>query len=211
MNETAAGLPSRASARIARLTLFIERCEEAELGEILDRLGSAGLGLIIMVLSLVALIPVPGPFGVFSGLGLALVALQIMAGRQSLWLPQWLRKQRVSANTIRTLTAKAQRWMAQAERFLQPRRLKWVTGKLGRMLLGIPVLLLALALAMPIPFGNIMPVLSLFVLALALIERDGLAAMTGVFAACLALGWTAFLIFAGSQLATGAVAWLGWY
>lgn len=211
MSETTASQRGRASARIVRLVQFVENREEVELGQVLDRLGSAGLGLVIMVLCLIALIPVPGPFGMFSGIGLALVALQIIVGRQSLWLPQALLKRQVSVSTIRAISVKALKWMAEAERFIQPRRLKWVTGPLGRVLLGIPILLLAVALALPIPFGNIMPVLALFILALALIERDGLAAMTGVFAACVALGWTASLIVAGSRLATGAAAWLGWY
>ena len=62
------------------------------------------------------------------------------------------------------------------------------------MLLGIPIFFLAIAIALPIPFGNILPVLALVIIAAALLERDGLATLMAM-VAVLALGTTAGLIY----------------
>jgi len=62
-------------------------------------------------------------------------------------------------------------------------------------LLGIPVFLLAVVIALPIPFGNILPVLSLVVLAVALMERDGLVTLIGLLLTSATIVATAALLY----------------
>ena len=52
-------------------------------------------------------------------------------------------------------------------------RLAVLAGKPVRMLLDIPIFLLAAAIALPIPCGNFLRAFALIVIAVALIERDG--------------------------------------
>ncbi len=70
------------------------------------------------------------------------------------------------------------------------------------MLIGIPVFLLAVAVALPIPFGNFLPVLALTVIAVSLMERDGLATIIGLGLAGVALAVTVGLVY-GTLFAAG--------
>jgi len=63
------------------------------------------------------------------------------------------------------------------------------------------VLLLAVVLALPIPFGNVGPVVSLLVIGLSLMVRDGLALMVGLVLTLATFLWTAVLLFAGTHIA----------
>ncbi|MGL4404970.1 MAG: exopolysaccharide biosynthesis protein, partial [Notoacmeibacter sp.] len=58
-------------------------------GALMDALGEAGLGILLIVFALPSFIPTPGrPVGFISGTVVALIALQVMAGRHTLWLPE---------------------------------------------------------------------------------------------------------------------------
>ena len=65
---------------------------------------------------------------------------------------------------------------------------------LSERLIGLAVLVLAFVLILPIPFGNFVPALTCALFSLALMQRDGLAAlagwgMSGVTVAILAVVW----------------------
>lgn len=60
--------------------------------------------------------------------------------------------------------------------------------------LGVPIFLLAVVIALLIPFGNILPVLSLVVLAVALMECDGLVTLIGLLLASTSFVATAALL-----------------
>ena len=54
-----------------------------------------------------------------------------------------------------------------------------MTGVLGKRLIGVAGLLLALVVFLPVPFGNSIPGLALVLMAVGLLGRDGLAVMAG--------------------------------
>jgi hypothetical protein len=56
------------------------------------------------------------------------------------------------------------------------------------------VFVLAVAVALPIPFGNLIPVAAICFMALGLIERDGLVVLLGLLLTAVALVATLFLL-----------------
>ena len=76
------------------------------------------------------------------------------------------------------------------------------------MALGLPIMLMGLAVALPVPTGNVPPVASLIVLSLGLINRDGLAVIVGLALAILAIGWFAILFFFGAEMWGWLTAWV---
>lgn len=192
---------ARGGAASGALTALVERVGDAEhvrLGDIFDRLGPAGLGLALLVLSLPALIPLPGPFGVVFGIGLSLVAVQMMLGLPRLWLPRLVAERRIPSRLLRRAVDHAVPWLRRMERLTQRRRLRPLTRGSARMAIGVPVLLLAIALALPIPLGNLLPVVALVAIALALLEQDGLALLVALVLSAVAIAWVAALFFAGA-------------
>ena len=83
---------------------------------------------------------------------------------------------------------------------LTPRRMLPLTGLGARSLLATPLILLGATISLPIPLGNFMPALALIAVSLGLIVRDGAAILAGLALTVLAIGWTAALVFAGSEL-----------
>jgi hypothetical protein len=169
-------------------------------GELLDRLGHKGFGLALLILTLPTIVPTPGPVGMIFGSVIAVIALQVMVGARRLWLPGFLRRRTLPGSALRRGIAWVLPYFARAERLLSAHRLAFLTRGRARALLGIPVFILAVAIALPIPFGNTAPALALLVFALGFIARDGAAIAAALVLAVAAIAWTAFLFFAGASL-----------
>ncbi|WP_370674520.1 exopolysaccharide biosynthesis protein [Pleomorphomonas sp. PLEO] len=191
-----------ASSMLHRIAADISDREHVSLGDLIHRLGASGFGLALIALALPAMIPIPGPFGMVTGSCLVLIACQMLIGYHRLVLPRFLADRHVTANGVKSVIMRALPWVKRLEAMVREGRWRSLTGRSSHMLVGIPVLLLAVVLALPIPFGNIGPVASLLVIGLSLVARDGLALMLGLVLSLATFIWTGVLIFAGAQIAT---------
>ncbi|WP_112608593.1 exopolysaccharide biosynthesis protein (plasmid) [Rhizobium sp. WW22] len=197
MTEQAAGTTEhddRASTRLHQLARFAHEQGGISIGEALCGLGHPSLAFIILFLSLPALIPIPGPFGVVFGSALALVAAQIAIGRRTIWLPAFLSRRRLSPSIVELTVRYSAPILARIETVVRPGRLALFTGATMQWLLSFPIFLLAITIALPIPLGNYMPVFALVAIAVALMARDGLLILAALFVSALAFVATAGLI-----------------
>nr|WP_291853855.1 exopolysaccharide biosynthesis protein [Bradyrhizobium sp.] len=169
-------------------------------GSLVDHMGEQGLGLLLLVLTLPTIIPVPGPFGMVFGALLSLVALQIMFGASRLWLPERLRSRAVPRQFLRAVIRRALPLVSVPERALHEDRLSWLTGRRARMSFAAPLLVMAVTIVLPIPFGNVLPAIALLVAAIGFIAHDGLAVLISMVIVALALLWTLALFFFGAEL-----------
>jgi hypothetical protein len=183
-----------ASAALARLAGAARERGGLTIGDAIASAGEASFGFVMLMLSLPALIPIPGPFGMVFGSALAIVALQFAVGISSLWLPPILRNRKLPASAFAALQRHADPIVRRIERVIRPGRMKVLTGRVLPYLLGLPVFALAVAIALPIPFGNIVPVVAVCVMAIGLIERDGLLVVLGILLTLLAIFVTAALL-----------------
>ena len=174
------------------------------IGAVVDGLGTEGLGLALLVLSIPALVPSPGPFGMVFGSLVAVLALQILFGAERLWLPVRLRYRAAPRNALRATIGRALPWIGRIETVLKEERLPALTGRQARIAFAVPILLMAITIALPIPLGNFAPAVALIIMGLGFMTRDGLAVLVGLIAAGIALAWTAALVLFGA----GAVAWV---
>ncbi len=180
------------------------------LGELVDGLGQAGIGMTILLLTLPALIPVPGPFGMVFGSLIAFVSVQLMCGARRLWLPEFVRRRPLPVASVKAMVDRGAPLFGRVEHWLKPRRMLRMTGIGGRMALGAPLLLMGISVALPVPLGNVPPAASLICLALGLMMRDGAAVLLGLVLAVLSALWFALLFFFGAQMAAALWAFLGW-
>ena len=170
------------------------------IGEALDEMGHSGFGFVMLFLALPALIPIPGPFGMVFGSALAIVALQFSFGAKNLWLPAVIRDRRIPEKAFAALQRYAAPVVDRIEKLVRPGRMKALAGDRLAYLLGLPVFVLAVAVALPIPFGNLLPVAAICFMALGLIERDGLVVLFGLLLTAIALGVTLFLLHGAASL-----------
>lgn len=199
-----------ASWQLLALAEDLKHREAITVGEVLDSLGRANLGLTILLLALPAMIPLPGPFAIFLGGCLALIGVQVMCGVRRIWLPSWLRRRGVRPSIVSAMADRTVPWLRRAEALLRPRRMKQLTSSGAQAALGLPILLLSVALALPLPLGNILPVIALSLIALAILQRDGLAVVAALPVTAFALAWTAVLLMVGGRIVDSFVSWFGW-
>ncbi len=168
--------------------------ERTTLRQVLLLLGTSSTPLILILFSIPAIVPTPGiPAGTFFGAALVIVAVQMMLGTRHFKLPRWLANRCVRTFRIRRFTEHAARWIARLETRARPR---WpaLVGPRSTKVIAAIVFLMGALIALPIPFGNVLPGLATFLLALGLARDDGLIVATGLIASTAAVVSSVFLV-----------------
>lgn len=154
--------------------------------------GEKGFGLLLIVLALPSALPVPAPgYSTPFGIVITLVALQMILGRPTVWLPARLGRIHIKPSLAKTMLGTASKFLDKIERFIRPRQ-QWIRGRAGQAALGIVVLCMAALMILPIPLTNTAPAMVIFLIGVGLSEEDGLLAL-GAFA----LGCCAILLYLG--------------
>jgi hypothetical protein len=173
--------------------------------EIVTALGDRGPAALLLLLTLPALVPLPGvPAGMIFGSVTVLLSLQMALGREALWLPGWLGRRRIGRGVFIACLQAARRPLARLESRMRPRRPELAGAHMLRPLSPL-VFTMGLLIALPIPFGNIVPALALIAVALGVLTRDGVAVGAGMALAGLAVLVCIGLTVAGAALLNGAV------
>ena len=159
--------------------LLHARKAELTVGEMVARVErEAGPGAVLFVLTLPILLPLPPGVSMVLALPLLLIALQIMAGRRRLWMPDALSRRSVNRKALVGLLHRLLPPLKRFEILVRP-RLTFLTGRIGARLIGLACALRAVVLVLPIPFANLAPALALTMFALGLTRRDGLLVLAG--------------------------------
>jgi len=151
--------------------------------EMLAALRDRALGAMMLLLALPNVLPVPPGSSAILGAPLLLLSAQLMLGR-SPWLPRMIAQRSMARETLAGLVMRALPWLRRAERLLRPR---WVAlaSPPVEYAVGFVCVLMAWLLFLPIPLGNMLPALSICVLALGVLARDGLWVLAGAVLAVL--------------------------
>jgi hypothetical protein len=171
--------------------------EPATLGDIVAALGDRATALVLLVFSIPAIVPTPGvPAGAIFGTALVALAWQMAAGAGQPRLPARIAGLRIGRRRLERLVSRVVPTLDGLERRLRPRWPVLVGPGAVRPLGGI-VCLMAVLVALPIPFGNTLPGLAVFLIALGLAQRDGTAVAVGLCIALLAGAVSAALVIGG--------------
>jgi len=150
------------------------------LGALRDALGDRGFGVLLFIFALPNLVPVNIPLlSAVLGLPLVLLAAQLSYGRHKPWFPDWLTAQSFPRQGFSNVVLRALPFLERTERLLRP-RLTMLLSWTGERVIGVAILILALVLTLPIPFANWLPACAISIIALAILEKDGLAVLVGI-------------------------------
>lgn len=178
--------------------------DSVSVAEVADALGDRGPAALLLLLTLPALAPLPGvPAGMLFGTAIVLLSVQMMAGRESLWLPGWLGRRRIGRGALTACLNAARKPLGGLERRLRP-RLSTLAGVHMLRRLSPLVLWMGLLIALPIPFGNVVPAFALIAVSLGVLTRDGAAVGAGVGLGVAATGVCGGLAYAAWRLAESA-------
>lgn len=199
----------RLSVELAQLRdAFAER--PATLREAVGMLADRAYELLMILFVLPFLLPVSVP-GTSTPLGLAVavIAVQLAFGRLP-WLPRWLLDKRLPAGFFTKVVGVTQGVVRLLEKAVRP-QLPAVTGArwlLALHYLTIGVAGIALTLPLPIPLTNTFPSWTILLLAVGLMERDGLMVLAGYVMLVVTAAWFFLVGAAISEALTRTWQWL---
>ncbi len=177
-------------------------------GDLLRALGDRALGALIFIFAVPNVIPVPPGVSTVLGAPLLFLSVQLMFGLRP-WLPALVAKRSISREDLATLVRRVVPWLARAEKLLRP-RVRVLAGPPAEYLVGLVCLLLACILVLPIPLGNALPALAISLMALGVLERDGLWVLGGLVAAVVSVAVVYGVVLAMAKAALYLLArWMG--
>lgn len=138
-------------------------------------------------------IPVPG-LATIVVMPTAVIAGQMAMGYQQIRLPKFIQKKTVTRKSLAAAIHAVLPFLEKAEKVAKP-RWKWATSPLAKRLLGVFIFILALSIAFPMPGFNMPQAISTFVIALGLVEEDGLLIAAGVLAGLASLALLGGAVF----------------
>lgn len=168
--------------------------------DLMERFGGSAMGALLLLFGLACLLPLPPGGTTLFGAPLLLLAPQLAFGRHAPWLPAKLRRRSISLEDVRKGLPKVLKWLERMEAVSRP-RLTWLFAPAGVRMIGAVCTVLAFILILPIPLGNFLPAIAVSLLALSLVQRDGVLALAGYAVAAVGIGVVALTFGAISRLA----------
>jgi hypothetical protein len=154
------------------------------LSVLLAQLGNSGFGTIAGILTMPMLIPLPIPLAGFSALvgsGIILVGCQLALGYKKPYLPQRIAQLELSPAASQKLLKNITRLLQPLERMSRRRLSRFSNHRWGCRIIGLCLAwdALLMSLPLPIPLTNLAPAYTILVLAIGLLESDGLFILVG--------------------------------
>ena len=164
--------------------------------DILQALRERAFALLVVLLGLPNCLPMPPPIPLLCGLLLGFVALQLIWGRKTPWLPGVLTAKSLSRDDVTRAAQRALPWLYRLERFARP-RLAVFDGEVGMRGVGAVLLVFSLALLFSAPFVGQIPLgLAICLVGLGLVERDGIIVLVGIVIGAAGIALSLGFIFA---------------
>jgi hypothetical protein len=154
-----------------------ESRDRISVGDLLTALGDRALAALLFVFAVPNVLPVPPGTSAILGAPLVFLAAQLAFGLRP-WLPAVIARRTMSRADFAALVQRINPWLARAEKLLRPRAMVLALPPM-EYLIGLLCLLLAVVLFLPVPLGNVLPALAISLLALGVLERDGLWVVAG--------------------------------
>ncbi|MGJ8638040.1 MAG: exopolysaccharide biosynthesis protein [Opitutaceae bacterium] len=163
--------------------------------ELTDAVGDKGFGVLLMLLSLPSALPIPAPgYSIPFGIAMAIIAVQIMLGRESVWLPEKLLNVKIHPKLASKMVGTGASFLRRIETLIKP-RLRWMHSKAGHSLLAVIILLMALFMMIPIPGTNTLPAMAIFIIGVSMAEEDGFVAIGALFCSLAAAALSGSIVY----------------
>ena len=173
--------------------------ERVSVGDLLSALGDRALGALMFVFAVPNVVPTPPGTSSVLGVPLVFLAAQVAFGLKP-WLPGIISRRSMSREDFHLLISRIAPWLERAEKLLKPRASVLALPPMEFMV-GLICLALALVLFLLIPLGNRLPAAAISLMALGLLERDGVWILAGFLATLASTALVSGVVYALFQTA----------
>jgi hypothetical protein len=200
-----------------RLSAILSAIAEAEdrdrisIGDLLEALKRRALGALMFIFAIITALPMPPGVSAVVGAPLVFLSAQLMLGMNA-WLPRIITDRSLSRVDFHRVVRAAAPWLARAEGIMKP-RFEFLAKRPAVYFAGFVTFVMSLLVLLPIPGANMAPSIAICIIALGLLERDGiwivLGALVGIISTIVVAGlywvlitWAVSVVF--SFLGLGA-------
>ncbi len=184
----------RALSNILWALSEVAQRERIAISDLLLALGDRATGALMFIFAFPNVLPTPPGTSSILGAPLIFLAAQLMLGRAP-WLPAFVANRSMSRADFSVLVKRIVPWLQRAESLLRPRLVRLALPPMDHFV-GFLSLLLAMLLVLPIPLGNVLPALAISLMALGVLERDGVWVLAGLAATAAAVSVVYGVLFA---------------
>ncbi len=204
---------AKLSNELERFFFETKQPSQVKLADILLLAKERIFGFLLVILSLPSALPIPAPgYSVPFGILIFLLAIQLIAGSKTPWLPQRMVNHPIKLETVQGFLKKGIPGLRRIEAIARPRLVYICVTLPGRVVIGSAIALMAISMMIPIPGTNTLPAIGIFVTSFGLLEDDGaislggliLCLMGGILTTSILIG----VIWGGSSLLDYIKIWL---
>lgn len=168
-----------------------------------EALADRSFATFLVITCLLNLLPLPPGSTLVLGIPIIIVALQMVLGRETIWLPKFFLDMSLSDKSFEKMTSSIVPRLEKLERWLRPRYWPFPDNKAAERIIGTFALVIGVFVFLPIPGSNWMPALAGAICGLALSERDGKWLAIGVITGIISCSIVAVGLILGGQFAIG--------
>jgi len=178
--------------------------ERVSVQDLFAALGDRALAALLFIFAVPNIIPSPPGLSTVLGVPLLFLSTQLLLGRKA-WLPVLVARRSMARADFEGLLSRVLPWLERAEKLLKP-RFSGLALPPMEYLVGLVCLTLAVILVLPIPLGNIPPAFAIALMALGILERDGVWVLAGLSVTFLSLTVVSGVLLAVVKTVTALMA-----
>jgi hypothetical protein len=167
--------PAEGADRLSAILKAIAEAQDKErisIGDLLEALKRRALGALMFIFAIITALPMPPGVSAVVGAPLVFLTAQLMLGMNA-WLPRIITDRSLSRVDFTRVVNAASPWLARAESVMKP-RIEFLAKRPAVHLVGFVAFCMALLVLLPIPGANMAPSVAICIIALGLLERDGI-------------------------------------
>lgn len=175
----------------AHLNKWLKSKQSKTLEGLVDNFEEKSFAILFLVLMALPALPLPtgGLTHVFE-LITVLLALEVIAGRRSVWLPKKWRTMQLPESIVNTGLPKLVGFIAWLEKYSRPRLHTVINHRFTLQVLGLVIIVFAVFAAFAIPFSGLdtLPALGVVLIALSIILEDFALTILGICVGSIGVG-----------------------
>ena len=170
----------RRTSDILRELISDESQQALTVEQIVKALGPASFGTSLMAFSMPEVLPItlPGKSAVMV-IPTVIISAQLIRGKREIRLPKALLKRSISRKAFAAAVRVILPFLERAERGTRA-RWHWASNPVAKRFLGLFILMLAAVIALPTPFTATPAAISIIIISLGMVERDGALISLGI-------------------------------
>jgi len=156
--------------------------QDTDLHTVISAFGDRAFGPVLTLCGLLHLTPIAAVPGIPIALGIVVISFagQLVFGRDTPWMPKFLRRVKIKHTAIEKTRARIGPFLKKIDAIIRP-RYKWAATDTARTLAALISVIFAITL-LPlgaVPFGVVIPGLIITLIGLGITTRDGLILIFG--------------------------------